>query len=118
MSVAWKALYAKDPARWQARSKKWVSDNWEKARRVQKSSELKGKYGISLEEKEKMAAAQEFKCAICGEVKPLEVDHDHTTGKVRGLLCTCCNRAFGLMKEAVPTFQGAIAYAFKHKNPS
>ena len=53
----------------------------------------KDKYGITKEEFEKMEILQNGYCAICNQ-KPeslLEVDHEHTTGKVRGLVCHCCN---------------------------
>jgi len=121
MSVAWKAAYAKDSEKWRARSKKWVKDNPIMARRVQKHADLMARYGISLETYEKMCADQQGKCAICGEIPTdaLNVDHDHEKeGKpeaVRGLLCTCCNRAFGLMKESPEIFEAAAAYARKHK---
>jgi Autographiviridae endonuclease VII len=67
-----------------------------------------------------MCADQQGKCAICGEIpgESLQVDHDHDKGPVpdavRGLLCTCCNRAFGLMKESPEIFESAAAYARKH----
>lgn len=69
---------------------------------------LKNNYGISAEIYEKMLKAQHGVCAICGEperlirqgkVMPLAVDHDHTTGEVRGLLCAKCNRAIGILTD-------------------
>jgi uncharacterized protein YlaI len=38
-----------------------------------------------------MKATQQNKCALCGEVKKLDIDHDHITHEVRGLLCRQCN---------------------------
>lgn len=58
------------------------------------------KYGITTEEFEEMAAAQDQKCAACGK-RPkgrLHVDHDHETKRVRGLLCGPCNRALGFIE--------------------
>lgn len=56
-------------------------------------------YGITAEEYDKLYKAQGGKCAICrratGKARRLAVDHDHKTGKVRGLLCKPCNR-YGL----------------------
>ena len=56
-----------------------------------------------------MREAQDFKCASCGKAEgscvgrhgaiPLCVDHDHRTGEVRGLLCTNCNKAAGLLDD-------------------
>lgn len=120
MAAAWKATYAEDPTKWRARSKKWAQDNPEKRKRVQKNADLLAHYGISLETYEKMCADQQGKCAICGKVpeEALQVDHDHDKGPVpeavRELLCTCCNRAFGLMNESPEIFEAAAAYARKH----
>jgi hypothetical protein len=50
-------------------------------------------------------AAQDGACAICGRLCPadgaagLHIDHDHVTGTIRGLLCSLCNNAVGLIKE-------------------
>ena len=53
------------------------------------------KYGISYEEKVSMVITQNYKCLICGSSIALDnkshVDHDHKTGKVRGILCNKCN---------------------------
>lgn len=57
-------------------------------------------YGITLEEYNQMLQAQNNTCAIC--IKPIDmpcVDHDHITGKVRGLLCRSCNTALGFFQD-------------------
>ena len=62
---------------------------------------LKSKHGITLADYERMLAQQSGKCAICGSLSPghnethFHVDHDHLTGRVRGLLCECCNVGIG-----------------------
>jgi hypothetical protein len=57
----------------------------------------KQKFGLSLEEYELMLACQEGVCALCRQTcssgRNLAVDHDHVTGRVRGLLCFRCNLA-------------------------
>lgn len=53
------------------------------------------KYGIDWAELRTMQERQAFKCAICMQEKPLSVDHCHSTGKVRTLLCTACNFTVG-----------------------
>ncbi len=65
-------------------------------------------YGITNEDYEQMLENQGFCCLGCGlhqnELeKKLNVDHDHATGKVRGLLCGNCNRALGLVKDNIDT---------------
>lgn len=72
-----------------------------------RDSRLRHKYGISIETYDKLLAYQDFGCAICGRSEPnctksihghLYVDHDHNTGKVRGLLCHPCNWAIGFVE--------------------
>jgi hypothetical protein len=63
---------------------------------------LKRSFGLTIEEYDAMHDAQGGVCAICGRPqknKRLAVDHNHTTGKIRGLLCTTCNRALGYLEN-------------------
>lgn len=65
-------------------------------------------YGITNQDYEQMLKDQDFCCAGCGLhqnviEKKLNVDHDHATGKIRGLLCGNCNRALGLVKDNFET---------------
>lgn len=73
-------------------------------------------YGISVADYERMWAAQEGRCAICNEAKErLGVDHCHSTGRVRALLCVSCNAALGQLKEDPELFARASAYLVAHK---
>lgn len=76
-------------------------------------------YGLKYEEVKELREEQGHLCAICGEegfmmnkrVKSaLNVDHDHKTGEVRGMLCHNCNRALGLFRDSVERLKSAIAY--------
>lgn len=62
---------------------------------------LKTCYGMTIEDYDKMFIAQGGRCAACGKEfeKNLCVDHDHKTGKVRGLLCSNCNLVLGLVED-------------------
>ena len=64
---------------------------------------LRMKYGISVDEYERMLAEQIGRCAICGKQpdsrRRLAVDHDHLTGALRGLLCTSCNTGIGHLRD-------------------
>lgn len=76
------------------------------------------KYDLSLEQREDMELAQDGKCAICGDLpkggktssSSLHVDHDHKTGKVRGLLCNNCNHAIGKLHDSPFLMEKAAAY--------
>lgn len=72
-------------------------------------------YGITIDQYNILFLKQEGKCLICGkhqqELKmTLRVDHDHNTGKTRGLLCHSCNTAIGLMEENIDTLTKAVQY--------
>ena len=65
-----------------------------------------------------MPALQGGVCAICGAVPPedgsFHVDHDHETGRVRGLLCVRCNIGLGQLGDDVEVLSGAIGYGVRH----
>ena len=72
--------------------------------------------GITPEQYEQMLIEQKFSCAICesklesSRYTKFAVDHCHKTGKTRGLLCTQCNTALGLMKDSIVRLQAAVDY--------
>jgi hypothetical protein len=78
------------------------------------------RYGLTLEAFDEMITTQDGRCAICERKaedvsdKPLAVDHSHTTGKVRGLLCQFCNTALGSLREDIDVMQKMIAYVEQH----
>ena len=83
--------------------------------RKQKSEyERLKRYGISGEEWESLFESQGRKCAICrapnSGKRDWDTDHDHKTGKVRGILCSPCNTALGLFKDETGILQQAIQY--------
>lgn len=68
-------------------------------------------YGLTPERYEAMVAAQNGRCLICGETpRRLYVDHDHATGRLRGLLCDLCNRAIGQLREDSAVLRRAANY--------
>jgi hypothetical protein len=77
-------------------------------------------YRLRYDEYKKIYDAQEGKCACCGRPESdfkrrLHVDHDHSTGHVRALLCTLCNPLVGFAKEKSERLEMAIAYLNKFK---
>lgn len=78
---------------------------------------LKREYNISTEEYEKMYKGQCGLCSICDkkeELYKLAIDHDHKTGRIRGLLCRKCNAALGLFGDNTETMKRAMKYIEKH----
>lgn len=87
-----------------------------------KNRQLKNRYGMTLSEYAEMLEDQDWKCKICRieqdqnvAERKLSVDHDHKTGKVRGLLCQNCNLAVGFLRDNPGWAEKAIQYLEKHR---
>jgi hypothetical protein len=79
------------------------------------------RYNLTLEDYEKMLKEQNECCAICKNhcslsQRSLHVDHCHSTGKVRGLLCSKCNKGLGMYLDNTLFLENAIKYLNKFKN--
>lgn len=89
-----------------------VSSRWES----QRESFLRRKYGIGLADYHRMFEEQRGLCAICHSPdsrngnRSMVVDHDHSTGQVRGLLCGTCNTALGKFRDDPTILRSAIRY--------
>ena len=93
----------------------WWQKTKESRKEQQRNIKFQNRYGITLDDYNKMWTDQAGCCAICGTHqstlnKSLSVDHCHTTGIVRGLLCNPCNVALGLAKDNITTLQNMIKY--------
>lgn len=91
---------------------KYKTEHPEKARIWARNYTLRKKYGFEQEDYTKLFAAQKGQCAICNciQVDPLCVDHNHKTGKVRGLLCHACNLGIGKFNDDPELIERAILY--------
>jgi hypothetical protein len=115
-------------------NKIWVENNPDKVKankerfvesrdydEYKKRSHLRYNYDMTLEEYNEMFQSQNGRCAICKTDKPLgpknvkffSIDHCHTTGFVRGLLCSKCNHGLGQFNDNVDLLKEAIAYLEK-----
>ena len=115
-----------------ATSRRWRTKHLEQARAisrrwfVQNPEKLRANhlrvYGLTPQDYVKMLALQGGVCAICGEVEQaikngcicsLSVDHDHDTGKVRGLLCQRCNSVLGFAGDDIDLLYRTVKYLDK-----
>lgn len=79
---------------------------------VYKLSKRAAKYDITPDDYNKMLQDQDNQCAICKDIftgTPF-IDHDHSTDKVRGLLCSGCNFGLGYFKDNIPSLKQSIQY--------
>jgi len=95
--------------------KRWTKKN----PTLRRQYKLKAQFGLSLTEYDSILTQQHGVCAICeqpefisilGHTPVLRVDHDHITGKIRGLLCSNCNTALGLFKDSRLSLNRALNY--------
>jgi hypothetical protein len=110
--------YLKNRDKVMARSKKWAEENKEQKQRNARSSHIKKSYGITLEQEQDLKNKQDNKCPICktelGIGHKTHIDHCHTTGKVRGILCHACNVLLGHARESVDILKSAQKYLKKY----
>lgn len=106
-----------------ARRRKLVVRSREKEQN--RLSVLKAVYGLSAHRWAKLMRAQKGRCAICGKketsvvkggLASLSVDHNHRTGRIRGLLCRKCNTGLGMFKDSVKTMKAAITYLRRNRH--
>jgi len=99
-------------------SKKWYKDHKEE----RKKYHITHQYGLSLQEYNEILLKQNYKCAICGKPLDLEnrkhtnIDHDHMTGVIRGILCNYCNSVLGYAFDNPDILQNAQDYILAHSN--
>lgn len=123
-----RARYARDKEKILARNKAWRQNNretWKAGRaayhrrnpHVMLNSRRRKLYGVSPEDVQRMITAQGGRCLGCDGVlsnlKPC-VDHDHKTGKIRGILCHSCNSGLGLLKDNIATLRRLTRYLDSH----
>lgn len=80
---------------------------------------LKRKYGLTPDDYDLILTAQGNACAICRKPpkdRRLHIDHDHETGEIRSLLCSCCNTAIGQLQDDPDLAQAAADYLYAMKS--
>ena len=91
----------------------------ESTKRRGRSSHLKRKFGLTLDQYDELLVQQGGVCAICEDPpedgKAFHIDHDHETGEVRGLLCLRCNNGLGQFKEDSDLLKKAMVSVIDHE---
>lgn len=124
---AYKArYYQKNKTRILKRNHEYYLNNTEKVEAQKFKYYLRYKFGIEPEHYSQMLEKQGHKCAICGYIPPEEassveklyVDHNHATGKVRGLICMNCNSALGHFRDNLTILENAVKYLENYERES
>lgn len=116
--------FAKNGYKWDGLQERCTScrlDHWRNLDYSLKRKRLIESYGITTQDFEALLKKQKYKCAICGSTdwgryKVPRIDHDHSTGVVRGLLCNNCNRVLGMLKDDIVVLKSCIKYLKKNGN--
>lgn len=111
-------LPLKDKEKLQKSSRDWKSKNKEEVSFRTFLYRMKKKYGLTKEDYQNMLKDQNFRCKICTKTifefkSRFVVDHDHRTGKVRGLLCNKCNAGLGMFQDNIFILEYARQYLIK-----
>lgn len=106
-----KAYYEKNREKCIAAVRDWTSRNREHVR----NKRFLRRYGLTPEAYQKLLASQNYCCAVCEQdMRTIphgpQVDHNHVTKEVRGLLCILCNTGIGKFKESAELMRAAITY--------
>jgi hypothetical protein len=93
-------------------------DSWcRKCRSIYRSSINRGKFrGVMSDEELLSLKCDVTQCVICGNDEKLVVDHDHTTGAVRGMLCNHCNRGLGHFRDDPMLLEFAAQYLYASRD--
>lgn len=120
----WRHRYISTPETREKRKlymRNWMANKREAEPHYEHNQTLFKQYKIRTEDYNRMLDKQNGVCAICGEreksiahtsnkIRRLTVDHCHTTGKIRGILCSRCNRGLGFFKDNADNLKKAIHY--------
>jgi Autographiviridae endonuclease VII len=115
-----KESYKLNPEKALARVKKYRNENPEKIR----DCKLRQAYGVGIKYFDAKLKEQDNSCGACkqnvktkwrGKEVSMALDHDHKTGKARGVLCIKCNRALGLLEDNQETIMGLLEYIRKYQ---
>jgi hypothetical protein len=114
--------YSKNKDKAKARSIEWSRNNKDKAKKAYRASHLKHNYSLTPNEWDELFDRQGGRCAICGtyetgNTRRFNVDHNHKTNDVRGLLCHHCNTGIGHLKDS-PELLYKAAYYLKERGYS
>lgn len=118
----YRRYYRKTPSGIAERKRYWAKyQHSDSFKRISANRRLKLAYNITIQEKERMIQEQKGLCGSCGElldknISNCHVDHSHESGKIRGILCSDCNRGIGCFRDNIKKLILASKYLEKFLN--
>lgn len=117
--IYYKVYYEKNKSRILKRESLYRKTS--EGKRVSKRANYRRKFGLEIEDIELILSSQDYRCLICkihqnDLPKALAVDHCHNTGRIRGMLCSNCNTALGMVKDSIWILKELIEYLNKTKD--
>jgi hypothetical protein len=112
------ASYNKNKEKYKEKRHQWY-ENWYKNHGVEyqenkRNQYLEKKYGLTTDQKRKLCEDSNWECKICHKkvetLRKAHIDHDHKTGKIRGILCSKCNLGLGMFDDSINYLKSAIIY--------
>lgn len=90
----------------------WINKNEDRVKAVAQKANRRRRYNLTEEEYKNILNIQNYRCAICKiEIDhSAHIDHDHSSGRVRGILCHNCNKGLGMFRDSIEFLQNAIHY--------
>jgi len=111
------AYHQKNKDKRKQQRKDWMKNNPEARKAIHRNISRRvrmKRYGITPDEYKILLQSQNYKCATCHSEDPGGkdwcIDHCHTSGRVRGLLCRACNLALGMVKDNQQTLENMLSY--------
>jgi len=92
------------------RNPKYFTGRRSQCKRCERKVALCSKHKLTPKEHDSLFSKHNGRCSICGSRNRIAIDHCHSTGKIRGLLCINCNTALGTFRDCIEGLQEAITY--------
>lgn len=110
---AQQAYYQKNKSSIKKRNAEYRRKNAARYKELDKANKLKSLYNLDQTAYNELMKAANYRCQICGVPTDLCVDHNHITGKIRGVLCRRCNAGLGLFTDSKACLIRALSYLEK-----
>lgn len=105
-----RSCYLKQPKQ-RAEQLRRNRESYARNKQIKQTAYYATRYGLTLDQLNEFKQAHNNSCDICGQsIARMHIDHDHVTGRIRGLLCGPCNQALGIFGDSIDGLMKAVKY--------